>query len=383
MKIVYVNDALAIWGGLERILIEKVNWLADEYGYEVYILTTNQGNHPILYSLSPKVSHIDLEIGFHQQYRYKGLYRLYKKLQLNRLFIKRLRTFFHEKQPDIIVVVRSQLLSSVAKAKDNVPLVFESHTSCCSHMVIVKSLYARLMTFIGNMGVRKVQQVVALTEGDANDWRKFNPNVCVIPNIVHLNGARINSDCQSKSAIFVGRFSKQKDIGSLLRVWAFVHEHHPEWQLHIYGGYGGEEEWMLPKIKEHDMNVRVHEPTPDIFEKYCENSILLLTSAFEPFGLVLPEAMSCGLPVVAFDCPYGPADIITDGYDGFLVKERDIRLYAEKVCLLIETPDLRVKMGQAGIQSSKRYEASLIMPHWKELFEQIVKKEKDRNLKTV
>ena len=99
-----------------------------------------------------------------------------------------------------------------------------------------------------------------------------------------------------------------------------------------------------------------------------------MTSRYEPFGLVLPEAMSFGVPVVAFDCPFGPASIITNGKDGFLVKNRDINEFAEKVCLLIENPEMRKAMGRAGIQSSQRYSAFLIMPKWKALFEQISSK---------
>ena len=112
-----------------------------------------------------------------------------------------------------------------------------------------------------------------------------------------------------------------------------------------------------------------------IFEKYKQCSILILTSRYEPFGLVLPEAMSCGLPVVAFDCPYGPADIISDGKDGFLVVNRNDEVFAEKVCLLIENPELRMSMGMAGILSSRRYEASLIMSEWLLLFEKLISKE--------
>ena len=103
--------------------------------------------------------------------------------------------------------------------------------------------------------------------------------------------------------------------------------------------------------------------------------MLLLTSLFEPFGLVLPEAMSCGLPVVSFDCPYGPADIITDGVDGFLIKNRDVQAFADRVCQLIEDKELRVRMGQAAIKSSQRYRADVIMPKWKELFERLCQKE--------
>jgi len=100
--------------------------------------------------------------------------------------------------------------------------------------------------------------------------------------------------------------------------------------------------------------------------------MLLLTSVHEPFGLVLPEAMSCGLPVVSFDCPYGPADIISDGVDGFLVKDRNIRVFADRVCLLIENEELRVRMGREGITSSQRYKTGVIMPLWNSLFERLL-----------
>jgi glycosyltransferase involved in cell wall biosynthesis len=182
------------------------------------------------------------------------------------------------------------------------------------------------------LAVRKAAMTVALTQGDADEWRKLTPRVCVIPNVVHLNDSGLYSDCTAKSAIFVGRFSKQKDVGSLLRIWTLVHERFPDWCLHIYGGYGEEQDSIFAKIKQMDANIQVHEATSHMMEKYIESSILLMTSSYEPFGLVLPEAMSCGLPVVAFDCPYGPADIITDGVNGFIIKNWDKAQFANCVC---------------------------------------------------
>ena len=119
------------------------------------------------------------------------------------------------------------------------------------------------------------------------------------------------------------------------------------------------------------MNIVINQPTSFIFEEYLKSSLLLMTSRYEPFGLVLPEAMSCGLPVLAFNCPYGPVDIITDSQDGFLIKNRDINAFAEKVCLLIENLELRKTIGRAGVQSSQRFSAEKIMPMWKKLFEQL------------
>ena len=85
--------------------------------------------------------------------------------------------------------------------------------------------------------------------------------------------------------------------------------------------------------------------------------------------------MSCGLPVVAYDCPYGPADIITDGIDGFLISHRSIEEFVDKVSLLMDHQELRVKMGTAGTESSQRFEASKIMPLWKDLFEHLANRE--------
>ena len=215
---------------------------------------------------------------------------------------------------------------------------------------------------------------VALTNGDAEEWRKLTPKVCVIPNVVHLNESGLYSDCTQKSAIYVGRFSKQKDVGSLLRIWDIVHQRHPDWWLHIYGGYGEEQDSLLTEIKQLDANIQVHETTSEIFEKYKQSSIFLLTSRYEPFGLVLPEAMSCGLPVVAFDCPYGPADIITDGTDGFLINKRSLEEFANRVCQLMDHWDLREKMSKSGIESSRKYAESCIMPLWKQLFDRLVQK---------
>ena len=215
--------------------------------------------------------------------------------------------------------------------------------------------------------------VVALTQGDALEWKKQTKNVTVIPNVVHQNSTGRISECSSKSVIFVGRYSYQKDIRTLLQIWDSVYQRHTDWHLHLYGDYGDEQEILVPQIKSMKKNIVVHEPTSTIFEEYLNGSMLLLTSRYEPFGLVLPEAMSCGLPVVAFDCPYGPVDIISDGIDGFLIKDRSIEEFANKICMLMESEDLRRKLGNAGVLSSQRYQASRIMPLWKNLFEQLCK----------
>lgn len=369
MRILYVCDALAIYGGLERVLIDKANWLVEHEGYEVCLLTVNQGHHPICFPLNPNVLHDDLDIRFYQQYQYPFWQRFSMSRQLHYQFRERLTGKIHAYIPDIIVCMRLDYIRDIVRVKGAIPLIFESHSSCLASRFEGDGMLRRLHVRYLQLVVRKAQMVVALTNGDADEWRKMTPHVCVIPNAVRLNESVSYCDCTAKSTIFVGRFSKQKDVGSLLCIWNLVHQRHPDWCLHIFSGCN-EEDNLFTEIKQMDANIQIHEPTLNIIEKYKESSILLLTSQFEPFGLVLPEAMSCGVPVVAFNCPYGPADIISDGIDGFLIQQRNCEDFANKICLLIDNIDLRVKMGKAGIDSSKRYDAHRIMPLWKKLFEQ-------------
>lgn len=141
--------------------------------------------------------------------------------------------------------------------------------------------------------------------------------------------------------------------------------------LDIYGE-GENEEQVHREVETMNVNIVLHSPTDAIMEKFRESSILVLTSEFEPFGLVMPEAMSCGLPVVSFDCPFGPESIITDGVDGFLVRNRSVSDFADRICQLIEDEPLRIRMGKAAVLSAQRYAADIIMPQWQNLFETLV-----------
>ena len=372
MRLLYITDALAVYGGIERVLTQKVNWLA-EHGYDVYVLTANQGNHPFCFSLHPKVQYDDLGVFFYRQYSAPIWKRLSMKCELNQKFRQGVRDKIREFTPDIIICTRLEYVCNIIQVKGEIPFVFESHSSCLCDIFEDDGFFRRFFLWYTKLSLKKANAVVALTNGDAKEWRRYSSNIFVIPDVVFLNNSYL-SDCTAKSAIFVGRFTKQKDFDSLLRIWSIVYQKHTDWTLNIYGSYGDEQEEIIKKINNTNAGVVVYNPSSDIIAKYKENSILLFTSLYEPFGLVLPEAMSCGLPVVAFDCPYGPADIITDVVDGFLIKNRNIDDYVNKVCLLIENEKLRCKMGKAGIISSQRYQANAIMPEWMKLFKQLCKR---------
>jgi glycosyltransferase involved in cell wall biosynthesis len=207
--------------------------------------------------------------------------------------------------------------------------------------------------------------IVALTDGDAKEWRKYHPQVTVIPNFIHPHELHI-SDCSSKKAIFVGRFDYQKRAQDAICIWKKVRERHPDWTLEIYGD--GDMNQEVSDLALSVNGIVIHQPISQIFHAYQKCSFLISTSLFEPFGLVIPEAMNCGLPVVAFDCPYGPGDLITDGSDGYLIKDRDFNAFADRICELIENPELRKTMSKTALTSSQRYTAEQMMPLWLQLF---------------
>ena len=300
----------------------------------------------------------------HQQYAYHGIRRLQKRWQLKHLLKNKLNSFLQQINVDIISCVKLDFVGTLNQVRGSIPLVVESHTMCKAEKIEEAGWLRRLNVWNFKQHVRKANAVVALTKDDANDWRKYNRQVWVVPNVVHLNNSNNLSSHNEKRVIFVGRNSKQKDLDSLLRIWSIVYSRHSDWTLDIYTDC----EIDAP-------GVSVFKPVANIMEQYCKSSMIVLTSLFEPFGLVMPEAMSCGLPVVAFDCPYGPADIITNGVDGFLIKNRDVDEFANRVCQLMEDKDLRIRMGQAAVKASQRYRADAIMPKWKDLFERLCQKE--------
>ena len=371
-KILYVVDAIANYSGLDRVVIEKLNWLVENSQFEVFLLTFNQGTLPFSFSLHRQINHVDLGIMTYRAFRYSGLKRLLYRYKIQRLLRRGIRQYIHEISPDIVISCQRQFVTDVECSRGEIPFLFECHSGYSGGNIEGESLWQHIQEKWGDRSVRKANGVVTLTHGDAEKWRRVNPNVEVIPNIVHLNDTGRFCDCSEKIVIFVGRYAVQKDIGSLLQIWKIVHSRHSDWQLHLYGGYGNESGKWQKRIERMNANIFTFDATSNIFAKYISSSILVLTSLHEPFGLVLPEAMSCGVPVVSFDCPYGPADIITDGVDGFLIKNRNIDDFANCLCRLIEDKDLRVQIGKAGIVSSQRYASDIIMPRWIRLYEKMM-----------
>ena len=365
-------------GGTERILIDKMNWLSF-HGYNVVALTYEQGKHPFIYELSDKVRHVDLNVCFYKLYKYNPIIRTYKEWRMSRLLCKRFNAFMEEYKPDIVITTTNCIFatsSAIAKSSFRCKKLLESHidkryllnNAIINKTKVLKLIHSHWESRKRLRDAKFFDLLIALNQTDSDDWAPY-VKTKVITNMVHLNEDGRYSDGNSKHVIFAGRYVEQKAPFDLLAIWKLVYEKHPDWHLDLYGD-GEYRDLLVAEAERLQANIHIYEPSANIFDRYKESSILLLTSIYEPFGLVLPEAMSCGLPVVSFEAD-GPCKIITDGVDGFLVKNRNANEFASRVCQLIEDEGLRKQMGQNAIKSAQRYSADRIMPQWVELFESL------------
>lgn len=344
----FVTRIFAEKGGLERVWTDRMNALSEDPSYVIFLVTTDQGDHPVPYPLSKKVHHIDLKVRLTRYYSCSGFRRIFVYWQLMSKFHGRMHTLLSEVEPDILIGTTSTFTDALIRCKGNIPLVVESHGLYERPYHMEKmTLFKRIKAYFHYRTLAKADMLVSLTKADGAQWQKLCRHVCVIPNLAHLNPLSEYSTCESKKVIFVGRNDPQKGYEMLREIWALVQKRRPDWSLSI------------------------HSQTADIMAQYRQSSILIVTSVYEPFGLVMPEAMSCGVPVVAFDCPYGPSEIITDGYDGFLIKSGDVNAFVEKLILLMDDDGLRKRMGQHAVASSRRYSKERIIPLWRGLYDKL------------
>lgn len=381
MKIAYIIRSLAQPAGTERIMTDKMNYLSEKFGYSIYAITYEQGNHKLIFPLSPKIKHIDLNTKFYTLRGYNKFKLLIEFIKTRYLFAKRLKKNIKEIRPDIIICTTYSdfLIDLILNMHIYSKIIIEAHVSKASIEYKHKWRYSYkgkiLGKIIDNYIEKKIKHssaLVTLTQQDAKTWEKIKRAV-VIPNLVTYFPPTVSAVSSSKEIISVGRLDRQKGYDLLLEAWTIVQQKHQGWKLNIYGG--GSELQTLQNIiqKNHfDHTVTIHKPTKNIYNKYLESAFYVLSSRYEGFGLVLVEAMSCGLPCISFDCPNGPAEIITDQVDGFLVENGNINKLAQEICFLIENEDKREQMGREARKKAKKYLPENIMPQWIYLFGKVI-----------
>lgn len=375
MKITYCTPSLYIAGGIERVLTTKMNYLADEAGYDVWvILTDGKGKEPY-FKLSDKVHVVNLDVNFEELWSLGFLAKIPVYLKKQRIYKKRLKQALFDIRPDVTITTLRREINFITSIKDGSKKIGEMHINRANYRnfsgkdsSFLKTIFADywMRNLIGKL--KKLDSFVVLTEKDMNSWRELDKVLCIPNPISDTN--KIVSTQTSKNVIAVGRYCHEKGFDNLIKAWKFVEMKHPDWTLNIYGS-GNQDEYISLIKKENLTSCKLHDAVSNIFEMYSNSSIFALSSRFEGFGMVIVEAMSCGIPPVAFDCPWGPRQIITDGKDGILVENGNVQDFADKICYLIENEDIRKNMARNAVEKAKLYSVDAIMKKWLDLFESI------------
>jgi glycosyltransferase involved in cell wall biosynthesis len=363
MRLFYIVPKLNNEGGVARVLSLKLNYLIEKFGYEVHVLTQNQGNFPLFYSFDEKIV-------FHDMILEGTIFNFFNS------FRNSLKNKVETIQPDIIIVCDNGLKAYAIPfiLSVDIRIVLECHGSKYIEESSLKTdLISKFKSVLKykfkDFSANKFSKLVALSNESLKEWNVEKslviPNPCWIKN-------EIGSDLKTKKVIVVARNSYEKGLDRLLVIWKKVVVKYPDWILDVYGESITN---LSSTVLELGMesNVNLNEPVKNISEKYLSSSIYIMTSRSEGFPMVLLEAMASGLPCVAYDCPCGPRAIIDEGKNGFLIEDGNVDSFVQKLELLIEDEKLRLEMGKNAQESVKKYDLESIMQQWKSLFESLVK----------
>lgn len=364
MKIVYCIESLYKSGGMERVLTTKANYLSEQYGHEVHIVTMG-GEHQPYFPLSEKIICHNLSVISKKDYRKKLVQLLYSL------------------RPHITISMYGPEFTFLYKIKDGSKKIVEFHFTKYYLTYLVRGIHtlrfrrlhllkAWLLQKREALYASRYDKVVLLTQQDLQIWGN-KPNMCYIYNPVSFYSEEV-SHMTNKRIIAMGRYIAQKGFDLLIDAFAKIASKYPDWELCIFGE-GQDAVFFQNKIKSYRLEKQIHlcPSTHDVKQELLASSIFVFPSRYEGFGLVLTEAMECGLPCIAFDCECGPREIISDRESGFLVKNGDISILAEKMDCLMQNPELRNIMGKKGKQRVEMFYAQNIMPKWQQLFTQIIK----------
>ena len=377
LKIVYVTPALYMAGGVERVLTAKVNYFAEQFGYDITIILTEGNDKPLFYPLSDKIKVVNLNIGFEGLWTCSFAKKIFIYLKKQRKFKNALTKELMRIRPDITISLLRREINFINDIKDGSRKIGEMHINRANYrnynterVSLLKKLFAKFWSSNLLHHLQKLDKLVVLTERDRESWVELS-NVVTIPDPLSLSPTT-SSSLTEKRVVSIARYSHEKGIDLLLKAWSMVQKQISDWRLDVYGdGDRTHYEQLVDELQIDRERCCLHARTDDVEKEYRISSIFVLSSRFEGFGMVLTEAMACGLPVVAFDCPWGPRSIIADGKDGLLVEKGNVKALADALARLMSDENLRRSMAEAGVRNVQRFSLNSIAGRWKSLFESL------------
>ena len=364
---------------MERVLLNKVRWICSHTDWEVMVVTTDQQGRPPFYEFPESVRMTDLGINYSKDNVRSPICKIAGYLQKRHLHRKRLTELLMHERADIVISLYPSESSFIPAIMDGSKKILELHFNKFFRLQYNRKgligLIDRWRTKLDERLVCKFDKFVVLTQEDQSYWGAL-PNIEVIPNAAMSITGKL-SDVSFKRIIAVGRLDYQKGFNRLVQAWALIQEtnKYRDWRLDIFGQ--GEWQNMLQQTidkAELQDTVHIHRPTTKIGDEYAHSSILVTSSHYEGFPMVMIEAMAYGLPVVSFDYKCGPKDIIQDGANGLLVKDGDIEGFANAMMHLMADESYRKKLSTNARKVTSTYSEEAVMNKWKDLFTSLTEK---------
>ncbi|MBQ3941975.1 MAG: glycosyltransferase family 4 protein [Bacteroidales bacterium] len=377
MKLIYCIASVHHPGGMERVLLNKLCWFVRQGGYDLTVVTTDQSGLQPFYAFPPEVKMIDLDINYAVDNQRSPLAKIVSYFRKRRLHRKRLSRLLLKERADIVVSLYPSESSFIPRIQDGSKKVLELHYNKFFRLQYNRRgllrLADRFRTWQDERIVRRFDQFVVLTHEDAAYWGAL-PNLTVIPNAAIQTDTLQADTRNSRRVIAVGRLDYQKGFDRLIEAWNLLPVALREtWNLAIFG-QGEWQEKLTQQIRHLHLeeSVRIYPPTTEIAQAYASSAFLAMSSHYEGFPMVMIEAMGCGLPVVTFDYPCGPKDIIRDGENGFLVKEGDIEGLSQALGRMMTDEDLRICLGKTARLVLDTYRENTIMQQWTQCFQKLL-----------
>ena len=348
-------------GGAERVISLLASWWAEE-GRDVTLLPLNSHAEPA-YELHPLVKLVSLGLPPGKD----SVSGVFQKIQ--KIFV--LRRFLRENPSDVIVsfLDRSNILTLLASRGLGIPVVVSERTVPASYDIGI------VLSSLRRMVYPQANAIVCQTDSVARWLRKrFQVPVYSLPNPAPAapvtSGAEYQKATSQRTLIAVGRLAHEKGFDLLLEAFSKVADSFPEWQLSILGG-GPLKETLEAKSRALKLmdRVRFEGACTDPFSALRAADIFVLSSRFEGFPNALTEAMACGLPVISFDCPCGPAEIIRHEVDGLLVPPEDIAALATALARLMANPQERQRLGARAPDVVVRFSKEKVLAMWDQIFD--------------
>ncbi|WP_047414409.1 glycosyltransferase family 4 protein [Cellulophaga sp. Hel_I_12] len=370
MTIVFLIDQMSLHGGIERVLSIKANYFATQENVEVHIITSEQKNEPLCYRLDPNIRLYDLQINYHREKSYfhpKNLLKLPKHIYTLRKKIKKIR-------PDVMIVCsHSTDTYFVPFILKRIPKVKEFHFSKAIELPYrenpshwKKTYFLKFADFVES----KYDRLIVLNADEAKYYK--TDNVTIIPNPLTFYPDAI-AKLKEKTVITAGRIAHVKGYDRLIAIWELVVKEIKDWRLEIYGtGSPAYVQMLQDEINQRNLQHQVilMGATDQIQAKLLEASVFAMTSHNECFPLVLLEAQACGLPIIAYDCPHGPRNIMSSE-NGCLIPLNEEQQFADALVQLITTQEMRIKMGENARKNAAKYRLNAVMRQWELLFKSL------------